>query len=89
MDSIREGNALYDGAGLRGALLAVYEALDLLPEKHLKPMANCDFGVRNAEQLLAKLQWAKTSSKSSADVMTAALVQTLFTILLAFFLMAR
>ena len=85
VDSIREGNALYDGAGLRGALLAVYEALDLLPEKHLKPMANCDFGVRNAEQLLAKLQWAKTSSKSSANVVTAALVQTPFTILLAFF----
>ncbi|XP_065174752.1 uncharacterized protein LOC135826565 [Sycon ciliatum] len=85
VNSMREGNRLYDDAKLGNNLLAIYDALDVIPGKPLRVAPRSDFGARNEEGLSKLLKKCKDQAILSQSVLPASLIQNPYTILLVFF----
>ncbi|XP_065197735.1 antifreeze protein Maxi-like [Sycon ciliatum] len=69
VNSMREGNRLYDDAKLGNNLLAIYDALDVIPGKPLRVAPRSDFGARNEEGLSKLLEKCKDQAILSQSVL--------------------
>ena len=82
---MREGTRLYDDAKLGNNLLAIYDALDVIPGKLLRLTPRSDFGARNEEGLSKLLGKCKDQAILSQSVLPGSLIENPCTILLVFF----